>query len=97
MVLCREQHAKAIDKLVAHQQGGPLIRWRPRPCLQEASTASFRRYAQQVVANAAVLAGLLMEAGHRRSHPAAPTIAVLIDVRLLTGKEAEAILGRAMQ
>jgi len=66
-------------------------------CLREASTASFRRYAQQVVANAAVLAETLMEAGHRLASGGTDNHLMLIDVRGvgLTGKEAEAILGRA--
>lgn len=100
MVLCREQHAKALDKLVLPGiQGGPLMHTiaAKAVCLQEASTASFRRYAQQVVANAAVLAETLMEAGHRLASGGTDNHLMLIDVRGvgLTGKEAEAILGRA--
>ncbi len=100
MVLCREQHAKALDKLVLPGiQGGPLMHTisAKAVCLREASTASFRRYAQQVVANAAVLAETLMEAGHRLASGGTDNHLMLIDVRGvgLTGKEAEAILGRA--
>ncbi len=100
MVLCREQHAKALDKLVLPGiQGGPLMHTiaAKAVCLREASTARFRRYAQQVVANAAVLAETLMEAGHRLASGGTDNHLMLIDVRGvgLTGKEAEAILGRA--
>ena len=100
MVLCREQHAKSLDKLVLPGiQGGPLMHTiaAKAVCLREASTASFRRYAQQVVANAAVLAETLMEAGHRLASGGTDNHLMLIDVRGvgLTGKEAEAILGRA--
>ena len=100
MVLCREQHAKALDKLVLPGiQGGPLMHTiaAKAVCLREASTASFRRYAQQAVANAAVLAETLMEAGHRLASGGTDNHLMLIDVRGvgLTGKEAEAILGRA--
>lgn len=100
MVLCREQHAKSLDKLVLPGiQGGPLMHTiaAKAVCLREASTARFRRYAQQVVANAAVLAETLMEAGHRLASGGTDNHLMLIDVRGvgLTGKEAEAILGRA--
>ena len=100
MVLCREEHAKTLDKLVLPGiQGGPLMHTiaAKAVCLREASTESFRRYAHQVVANAVVLAETLMEAGHRLASGGTDNHLMLIDVRGvgLTGKEAEAILGRA--
>jgi glycine hydroxymethyltransferase len=67
-------------------------------CFKEAATSAFRRYQEQVMANARVLSRVLSEerglrivSGRTESH------VFLLDLRArsITGKEAEAALGRA--
>ena len=65
-ILCRKDHAKAIDKLVfPGTQGGPLMHIiaAKAVCFGEAQAPEFKAYARQVVANARVLAACLVEAG----------------------------------
>lgn len=66
IILCREEHAKGIDKAVFPGiQGGPLehIIAGKAIALLEASKPEFKIYAQQVVKNAKALAGGLMSEG----------------------------------
>src|ERR1700692_2291323 len=59
MILCRQQFAAAIDKVVfPGMQGGPLVHIIAAKaiCFQEAMQPEFRDYAKQVVANAKVMA-----------------------------------------
>ena len=64
---------------------------------KEALDSSFKAYQQQVVANARVLAETLTERGLRIVSGRTESHVILVDLRPkgLTGKEAEAILGRA--
>jgi glycine hydroxymethyltransferase len=94
MILCREQHAKAIDKAVfPFGQGGPLMHAvaAKAVALREASTSDFQDYAAQVVANAAALAKGLEEEGMRAVSGGTDTHLALLDVRPLdiSGAEAE--------
>ena len=94
MILCREQHAKAIDKAVfPFGQGGPLMHAvaAKAVALREASTSDFQGYAAQVVANAAALAKGLESEGMRAVSGGTDTHLALLDVRPLdvTGAEAE--------
>jgi len=100
MVLCRAQFAKDIDRAVfPGVQGGPLMHViaAKAVCFKEALTAEFRSYQQQIVANAATLAGALASAGFRIVSGGTDNHMMLVDVfsRGLTGKVAEAALGRA--
>jgi len=66
MVLCRKPFAKAIDKSVfPGLQGGPHMNAVAAIAvtLQKAQTNEFKAYAAQVLTNAKVLAGALMEEG----------------------------------
>ncbi len=59
MILCREEHAKAIDKAIfPGQQGGPLMHTiaAKAVALHIASSAQFRRRQRQTIANARELA-----------------------------------------
>src|SRR5262250_1517606 len=59
MILCRSEHAAAVDKVVFPGiQGGPLVHIiaAKAVCFLEAMQPEFREYAAQVVANAKVLA-----------------------------------------
>ena len=66
-------------------------------CLKEALTPEFKTYQQQIVKNAARLAAGLSKAGFRLVSGGTDNHLMLVDVfsRGLTGKVAEAALGRA--
>ena len=97
MIMCREEHAKAIDKAVfPGWQGGPMMHSIAAKAVafKEAQSEDFRSYSEQVVANAAAMAetfeleGLRIVSGRTENH------LMLVDVRSVgvTGKEAEARL-----
>lgn len=94
MILCREEHAAAIDKAVfPMMQGGPLMHAvaAKAVALKEASTPEYQAYAAQVIANAQALAGGLAEAGMRPVSGGTDTHLALIDIQGLgvTGDIAE--------
>ena len=65
-ILCREEHAKAVDRAVfPGMQGGPLKHTiaAKATCFRIAATEAFRDYQQQVRANADALAEALIEGG----------------------------------
>ena len=100
MILCQQQLAKGIDQSVfPGQQGGPLMHVVAAKAVafHEALQPEFAVYAQQVVANAKVLAEALADAGYRVISGGTDTHVVLIDVfaRGMLGSEAEAALGLA--
>ena len=66
MVLCKQEHAKAINRSVfPGLQGGPLMHIiaGKAVCFGEALAEDFKAYGQQVVDNAKALADALMSAG----------------------------------
>jgi len=66
MVLCKEEHAKAVDKAVfPGQQGGPLMHTiaAKAVALQIAASEPFRQRQRQTIANARALAAGLQEGG----------------------------------
>ena len=94
MILCRAEHAKAVDKAVfPFSQGGPLMHAvaAKAVALREAATIEYQGYATQVVANAAALAKGLENEGMRAVSGGTDTHLALLDVRPLgvTGAEAE--------
>ncbi len=100
MVLCREQFAKDLDRsLFPGVQGGPLMHIvaAKAVCLKEAGEPAFGDYQRQIVANAARLATSLSAAGFRLVSGGTDNHLILVDVfsRGLTGKVAEAALGKA--
>jgi len=100
MVLCRADFSKALDRAVfPGVQGGPLMHIiaAKAVCLKEALAPEFKTYQRQVVLNAARLAGALASAGFRLVSGGTDNHLILVDVhsRGLTGKIAEAALGRA--
>jgi glycine hydroxymethyltransferase len=100
IILCRQQYAAAIDKMVfPGVQGGPLVHVMAAKavCLLEAMSEEFRDYQRQVVANAAAMAGELASAGYRVVSGGTDTHLALIDVfsRGVRGKEAEKALDEA--
>src|SRR4029453_15565655 len=68
MIVCKEQHAKAIDKAVfPMMQGGPLehVIAAKAVALKEAMQPEFRDYAERVVRDARALAAGLADEGLR--------------------------------
>ncbi|MGI5919154.1 MAG: serine hydroxymethyltransferase [Christensenellales bacterium] len=100
MILCKEQYGAAINKAIfPGTQGGPLMHViaAKAVCLAEAATESFRAYQRQVVANAAALAKGLMDNGLRLVSGGTDNHLMLVDLtdNGITGKDLEALLGRA--
>ena len=100
LILCRAEFAKDIDRAVfPGVQGGPLMHViaGKAVCFKEAQSDVFRLYQRQVIRNASRLADGLASAGFRIVSGGTDNHLVLVDVfsRGLTGKVAEAALGRA--
>ncbi|MCA1703364.1 MAG: serine hydroxymethyltransferase, partial [Actinobacteria bacterium] len=94
MILCREEHAKAIDKSVfPGWQGGPMMHSIAAKAVAfaEAAEDGFRTYAEQVVKNARAMAAQLTDEGLRIVSGGTDNHLMLVDLRPigLTGKEAE--------
>jgi glycine hydroxymethyltransferase len=94
LILSKQEHAAAIDKVVfPGMQGGPLVHIMAAKavCFGEALQPSFRDYAQQVVANAKVLAQTLAEEGFHVISGGTDTHLMLINVyaKGMLGSEAE--------
>ncbi|MEX8496910.1 serine hydroxymethyltransferase [Leptothrix ochracea] len=101
LILMRsEEIAKKINSAIFPGiQGGPLMHVIAGKAVafQEALQPEFKAYQEQVVKNAAVLADTLTERGLRIVSGRTESHVMLVDLRPknLTGKEAEALLGRA--
>jgi len=86
MILCREEHARAIDRAVfPGLQGGPHNHTTAgiAVALREAAQDEFRRYGAQIVANARALAAGLLERGFDLVSGGTDNHLILVD---LTGK-----------
>ncbi|MDR2006047.1 MAG: serine hydroxymethyltransferase [Acidaminococcales bacterium] len=100
MILCKEKHAKAVDKTIFPGiQGGPLMHViaAKAASFAEAATPEFKQYQQNVVDNAAVLASELTKAGFRVVSGGTDNHMMLLDLRPqgITGKDAEKLLDTA--
>jgi glycine hydroxymethyltransferase len=96
MIVCKEQHAKAIDKAVfPMMQGGPLehVIAAKAVALKEAMTPDFKDYAHRVVRDARALAAGLADEGLRVISGGTDSHLILADVRPVgsDGKTAEAV------
>ena len=101
VILMKAEHEKAINSAIfPGLQGGPLMHVIAAKAVafKEAASPEFKNYQEQVVNNARVMAkvlgeerGLRIVSGRTESH------VFLVDLRAknITGKEAEAALGRA--
>ncbi|HUE16731.1 MAG TPA: serine hydroxymethyltransferase [Planctomycetaceae bacterium] len=99
-VLCKESHAKALDKTIfPGMQGGPLehIIAGKAVCFREAMQPSFKEYGRQIVANSKALAETLMQGGIRLASGGTDNHLMLCDMTAvgLTGKIAEVALDKA--
>ena len=100
MILCREEHAKALDSRVfPGMQGGPLMHViaAKAVALKEAATEEFAAYQRQIVANAKALADALTARGFRLVSGGTDNHVMLLDLRdsETTGKLAQETLERA--
>ena len=100
LILSTAQHEKALNSTIFPSlQGGPLMHViaAKAVALKEAATAEFKTYQQQVIKNAQVMAVALHEHGLRIVSGRTESHLFLVDLRPMqvTGKEAEAALGRA--
>jgi glycine hydroxymethyltransferase len=94
MIMCKEEHAKAIDKSVfPGWQGGPLMHSIAAKAVAfaEALTDDFRTYCAQVVTNARTVAETLDREGMRIVSGGTDNHLMLVDLQPIgvTGKEAE--------
>jgi len=100
IIVCREEHAKAIDKAVfPMMQGGPLEHCiaAKAVALKEAMHPEFAEYAERVVRTARALAQGLAEEGLRPVSGGTDSHLALVDLRPLgeiTGADAEAACDR---
>jgi glycine hydroxymethyltransferase len=99
-ILCRPEHAAAIDKAVfPGLQGGPLMHVIAAKAVAflEASQPAFREYAADIVTNASALAGALAGEGFRIVSGGTDNHLMLVDLRSfgVTGKAAQEALDRA--
>ena len=95
-----DEIAKKVNSAIfPSMQGGPLMHVIAGKAVafKEALDPSFKAYQQQVVANAQAMARTLVERGLRIVSGRTESHVMLVDLRPkgLTGKEAEAVLGRA--
>jgi len=100
IILMRPENEKALNSAIfPGLQGGPLMHVIAAKAVafQEALQPSFRAYQQQVLDNAKVLAGVLVDRGLRIVSGRTESHMMLVDLRAkgINGKEAEAALGRA--
>jgi glycine hydroxymethyltransferase len=96
-VLCRQEHAAALDKAVfPGLQGGPLehIIAAKAVAFREAAQPEFKTYASQVVSNARAMGAAMVECGLRLVSGGTDNHLVLVDLRSaeITGKDAENLL-----
>ena len=100
LILCRSEHAKAIDKaMFPGTQGGPLehVIAAKAVAFGEALEPSFKSYTGQVIANARALAADLSSLGYHVVSGGTDNHLMLLDLRNrgLTGKVAEKVLDAA--
>ncbi|MDE3191894.1 MAG: serine hydroxymethyltransferase [Acidobacteriota bacterium] len=93
-VLCREEHAKALDSAVMPgMQGGPLMHTiaAKATCFRIAGSEAFREYQRQIRANADAFGESLEEGGLALVTGGTDTHLLLVDLRSSdwTGKDAE--------
>ena len=100
IILMKAEHEKAINSAIfPGLQGGPLMHVIAAKAVafKEAMGKDFKLYQEQVVDNARVMAKVLQERGLRIVSGRTDSHLFLVDLqpKNLTGKEAEAVLGRA--
>ncbi len=100
IIVMKAEHEKALNSAIfPGLQGGPLehVIAAKAVAFKEALAPEFKQYQQQVVKNAKVFAETLIERGLRIVSGRTESHVMLVDLRAkgITGKDAEAALGRA--
>jgi len=100
IILMKAEHEKTINSAIfPGLQGGPLMHVIAAKAVafKEAMSKDFARYQEQVMANALVMTKVLTERGLRIVSGRTESHVFLVDLQPkgLTGKDAEALLGRA--
>lgn len=100
IVMCKTEHAKAVDKIIfPGLQGGPLMHVIAAKAVafKEALSPPFKKYQQQVIANARALAQGLVDRGYKIVSGGTDTHLFLVNLtnKGITGKEADAALDAA--
>ncbi len=100
LILMKAEHEKVINSAIfPGLQGGPLehVIAAKAVAFKEAMTPEFRNYQEQVIGNAQVMAKVLKSRGLRIVSGRTESHVFLVDLQAknITGKEAEAALGRA--
>jgi len=100
IILMKAEHEKALNSAIfPGLQGGPLMHVIAGKAVafKEAMSKEFRLYQEQVAANALVMCKVLIERGLRIVSGRTESHVFLVDLQAknLTGKDAEAALGRA--
>lgn len=100
IILAQAEHEKVINSSIFPGiQGGPLMHVIAAKAVafKEAMAPAFRAYQQQVLVNASAVAKVLQERGLRIVSGRTESHVFLLDLRAkkITGKDAEAVLGRA--
>jgi glycine hydroxymethyltransferase len=100
VILAKTEHEKALNSAIFPSiQGGPLMHVIAAKAMafQEALQPGFKEYQKQVLANAKVMADTLTQRGLRVVSGRTESHMFLVDLRAkkITGKDAEAALGRA--
>lgn len=100
MIMCKEKHAKMIDKMVFPGiQGGPFMHTiaAKAVCFALALRPDFKEYQKQIIKNAKALAEELKKEGFRLVSGGTDNHLMLVDLtdKGITGKDAEEVLERA--
>jgi glycine hydroxymethyltransferase len=100
LILSHAEHEKALNSSIfPGGQGGPLMHVIAAKAVafKEAMTPEFKRYQQQTMDNAKTMAKALQQRGLRIVSGRTESHMFLVDLRpkKITGKDAEAVLGRA--
>ncbi len=100
LILAKAEHEKILNSAIFPLlQGGPLMHVIAAKAVafKEAASKEFKAYQKQVIDNARVMAKVLQERGVRIVSGRTDSHVFLVDLRAkkLTGKDAEAALGRA--
>jgi glycine hydroxymethyltransferase len=100
LILAKAAHEKALNSAIFPAlQGGPLMHVIAAKAVafKEAAGKEFKTYQKQVIDNARVMAKVLQERGVRIVSGRTDSHVFLVDLRAkkLTGKDAEAALGKA--
>jgi glycine hydroxymethyltransferase len=100
VILMKAEHEKALNSAIfPGLQGGPLMHViaAKATAFKEAATPEFKAYQQQVMDNAQAMCNVLKQRGLRIVSGRTESHVFLVDLqpKNITGKEAEAVLGKA--